>query len=58
MPIAATCAAMGKSENRLHRVRDLTYREDACHLRTGTALPITLRNLATSAPRQTAAGVG
>jgi predicted transposase YbfD/YdcC len=45
-------------ENRLHYVRDVTYREDASRVRTGTAprAMAALRNLAISALRLTGAG--
>ena len=53
--IAAYLRGHWQIENRLHWVRDVTYREDASRLRTGTAprAMASLRNLAISALRQT-----
>lgn len=53
--IAALLRGHWEIENRLHWVRDVTYREDHSQLRTGTAprAMATLRNLAISALRLT-----
>lgn len=53
--IAALVRGHWEIENRLRWVRDVTYDEDASHVRTGTAPRVmaSLRNLAISALRQT-----
>jgi predicted transposase YbfD/YdcC len=53
--LARLVRAHWEIENRLHWVRDVTYREDASHIRTGNAPRVmaSLRNLAINAFRRT-----